>query len=235
MTSIQEMSKSLIPVDTTKKYVFVSYRRSGDKYDLCYPVYYDAGRHWNLGLNGEKLNYAIDCSSVGGNFDNDIENLLNNPNCIGAIIYLSKEYFTDIRPAGEDRCLKEIQLINQRHKKDKNFFKICLFLETKPNVVLDNEDNTINYLKYIKKTIFRYNGAHDDESRPADIRSYYKQDRERYRAFRELFGCQLDDATDNDIHIAIALWEKDMDLFSIGNFRKNLSDAGIISVSSNII
>lgn len=131
--TLQKLKNQIKPIKNNKPYIFISYRGKNGSKPLCEPVYRDV---IYLQHKYSELDFYIDVANMGGSPNKDIEKFIPDPNCVGAIIYLSPEYITlyqngQIISAEDDACYKEAKLILEQKGQIKcghPFFVFPVFL-----------------------------------------------------------------------------------------------------------
>jgi len=106
--------------DTTKPYIFLSFRSNNNTPNLCQPVINDF-----LKLK-DKLNLWIDINNGGTAIIEDIKSAIKNENCIGAFVYFSEEYLKWADDS--DCCYIEMKLINEKFSNNKKFIRYPILL-----------------------------------------------------------------------------------------------------------
>lgn len=128
-----ELKKEIDSCSKEKEYYFISYKSKNRTAELCIPVYSDV-----IYLQKEfkdKLEVAIDVKNFTDVFNTEIEEYIQNQNCVGAFVYLSFDYMCPMQkgedgkefllPAEQDKCFKEIKLlVERRRKRNDSDFKI---------------------------------------------------------------------------------------------------------------
>ena len=128
-----ELKKQIASCSKEKEYYFISYKSKNRTAELCIPVYSDV-----IYLQKEfkdKLEVAIDVKNFTDVFNTEIEEYIQNQNCVGAFVYLSFDYMCPMQkgedgkefllPAEQDKCFKEIKLlVERRRKRNDSDFKI---------------------------------------------------------------------------------------------------------------
>jgi len=141
--------------ETTKPYIFISFRSRNNTPYLCQPVFDDF-----LKLK-DKLNLWIDINEASPSFLQDIKSAINNGNCIGAFVYISEEYLK--WQDDNDYCYEEMKLINEKHNDNNSFFKYPILLngltEQGLKQIINNYSGEANKIKTCN-AFFDYN--HED-------------------------------------------------------------------------
>ena len=114
--------------DEQKEYFFISYRGNRGLRKLCEPVYRDVVY---LQKKYPEIGFCIDTNNFGVVPRESMEDYITNERCIGAIIYLSPEYFLPEKngkrlPQAEDYCLEEAELFLQKEEKSFHIFPVLI-------------------------------------------------------------------------------------------------------------
>ncbi|GHT29161.1 hypothetical protein AGMMS49574_05080 [Bacteroidia bacterium] len=142
--------------DTTKSYIFISFRSKNSTPNLCQPVFEDF-----LKLK-DKLNLWIDINEATPSFLQDIKSAIENENCIGAFCYISEEYLKWGNDS--DYCYEEMKLINEKHSNNNDFIKYPILLNglnaEKLGQIIKDYSGEANKM-IICKSVFEYDIEHN--------------------------------------------------------------------------
>lgn len=172
LSRVTELKEQIQPLDKSKKFVFISYRAKKGLPKLCEPVYRDVIYLQNT---YKQIGFFIDIKNLEDTPDMEIERIIKDTNCVGALIYLSPDYFFryeegKIIPASEDACLKEAELLLG---KGEDCFIYPIFLsETLTGSLFEGN---LKAEEFVQKTLIKFQEVHD---------------RERLDTYYKLFKCQ---------------------------------------------
>lgn len=154
--SMDQMIRRIRRVGPGQKYVFVSFRSNGNDESLCRPAFSDM---YSLQCKLDKMTNGsvgvyLDAVHIGDRIKRQLGDAIWDPNCVGAIVYASAEYFFPkgkdgtIKLDKNDYCYLELKQLNDKQNDQRfpGFFVFPIVFDTP----ISKEKQFQNVTEYVR-------------------------------------------------------------------------------------